>query len=142
VFTAAELAEHRGDAESRMVDTCRITRPGDGPRVPNPETLAYEGPAPVTVYEGKCRIPRRVAGSAQSSDAGEATWQVGEYPLAIPLDGDGYVAGETVGVGQTVEYLTSTTDPDLVGRSYGITGVSHQTHATERRFRMKEVVGT
>jgi hypothetical protein len=148
VFTEAELNEFRADAESRMHDTCRITRPADvdpdDEREIDDESLAYVDPEPVKVYEGKCRIPRTATGSARSgrSSAGDPGFEVDECPLAIPVSGDGYVDGETVAVGCTVTYLTSARDPDLVGRVYGITGLNHQTEATSRRFKMKEVVGS
>ena len=149
MFTAAELAEHRADAESRQVDTCRITRPAapepGEEREIDPETLAYIDPDPVVVYEGKCRIPRTSTGSAHSAGTaagGEQAFQVDEYPLALPVAGSGYVENEDVTLGCTVTYLTSARDATLPGRVFGITGMNHQTDAVERRFRMKEVVGS
>ena len=42
--------------EALMIDTCRITRPGDGVPVFDEDTGQYTNPEPVVVYEGKCRI--------------------------------------------------------------------------------------
>lgn len=119
-----------------MLDTCRITKPGAGAAVIDPVTLQYVDPAPSVVYEGRCRIPRRaVAVSTTTASGGEASWEVGEYPLDLPVDGSAAVAP-----GQTVTYLTAQ-DPALVGMVFGITEPILQSQATARRFRMKTVVG-
>lgn len=142
MITEAELAEHRADAESRHRDTCRITKPGNGERVRDEETGTYTDPPPITVYEGKCRIPRRssttTGRSGSTADTG-TSWQVGEFPFAIPID----AAGSTdVRPGHTVTYLTAADDPSLVGQVFGITEPSRQSAATERRFKMKQVVSS
>lgn len=120
-----------------MTDTCRISRPGVGEPVFNNETGQYDGPDPVVVYQGACRIPRRMTGnSVGDARAGEASWRVGEYPLALPIDGS-----EAVAPGQTVTYLSSEHDPALVGQVFGITEPIRQSQATARRFVMKQTVG-
>lgn len=119
-----------------MTDTCRITRPGTGSGTKNDETGQIEKPEPVVVYDGPCFIPRRDNMASSTSNAGEATWEVGEYPLSLPISGS-----EEVKVGHTVTYLTSAHDPTLAGNVYGITGVGDQSQATARRFRMKRVTG-
>lgn len=137
------LASGRAEAEALLTDTCRITRAGTGDRVRNPVTGKYTDPDPVVVYEGPARIPSRAnssSGSARAADAGEASWQVSDFPLTLPLDGPGYVDGEAVGPGQTVTWLTSATDPDLVGRVFGIVAPARQTYAVARRFLMREGV--
>lgn len=139
----AFLARGRAFLEGRMRDTCRITKPGTGARVKNEETGTYTDPDPVTVYEGKCRIPRRSGATTSTSSAGSTSntgtaWQVGEYPLAIPIDAPG---SADVRPGHTVTYLTAADDPALVGQVFGITEPSRQSAATERRFKMKQVVG-
>lgn len=97
----------------------------------DPETGEYVEPFPIATYEGPCRIPKR-DGGANGSDADG--WQVGEYPLSLPIDGS-----ELVRVGMTVTYLTSADDPALAGNVYGITREADQSQATARRFRMKRV---
>lgn len=134
----AERKFLQSEAEARMTDTCRITRAGAGEPVFNETTGQYDDPAPVTVYEGKCRIPRRDPATAQAATAGEATWKVGEFPLALPMKAAG---GADVAVGMTVTYLSSANDAGLAGHMFGITGVARQTDAIERRFRMKEAQG-
>lgn len=128
----------RRAAEALMTDTCRITGPGAGDPVWNDATGQYDDPAPVVVYQGICRIPRRAGGSmsASTARAGEASWRVGEFPLSLPVDGS-----EDVAPGQTVTYLTSPFDASLVGQTFGITEPMRQSQATARRFVMKQTVG-
>lgn len=129
----------RARNESRMRDTCRITKPGEGQGPWNPNTGSYDPPPPITVYEGKCRIPRR--SSSTTSGSASETFAVGEFPLAIPVTGPEYVSGDEVAPGMTVTYLTAADDPSLAGHVFGITEPSRQSQATERRFVMKENVG-
>lgn len=138
---ADALRAGRAAAERLMTDTCRITRPGDGQGPFNSDTGQYDPPPPVTVYEGPCRIPPRGTASTTTANAGEQSFQVGEYPFEIPVDGDGYVAGEEVATGQTVTYLTAKYDPSLVGRVFGIVDPVYQSQATRRRFKIKTNVG-
>lgn len=140
------LARGQAFLENRMRDTCRITKPGEGGRgTLDRETGKYAGaPDPVVVYEGPCRIPKRASAqtSAAGTSAGDASWDVGEFPLDIPIAGSGYKDAGEVGTGMTVEYLTSADRPDLAGHVFGISEVSRQSQATVARFRMKEVVGS
>jgi hypothetical protein len=142
---AAFLARARAFAEAQFPDTCRITKPGepDPDAVMDPDTLQYPEPTPTTVYEGICKIPRRSAAltSGAAAAAGEASWEVGEYPLDLPIDGTGYQDGAgPVKPGMTVTILTAANDPELVNEEFGITEPSRQSTATVRRFRMKQVV--
>lgn len=135
----AQLPFLRAEAESLMTDTCRITKPGAGAPTLDPVTLQYVDSAPTVVYEGICRISSRtggITGGSTLASAGDAAWDVSEFPLSLPIKGSGDVA-----VGHTVTYLTSDFDPSLEGQVFGITAVPRQTLATARRFRMKQVVG-
>lgn len=122
----------RAEEEGRQRDTCRITRPSDESAEMDPETGEYVDPLPIVMYEGPCRIPKRDGGSASTSDADG--WQVGEYPLSLPIEGT-----ENIRTGMTVTYLTSADDPALAGNVYGITREADQSQATARRFHMKRV---
>lgn len=133
----ARLGSMRKRAESRMTDTCRITRPGDGDPVFNNETGQYDPPPPVTVYEGPCRIPPRGMSSSQAEAPG-VSWTVGEFPLDLPVTHAGYTTDEHVAVGQTVEYLAAEHDTDLVGRKFGVVEVGRVSQSTARRLRVKE----
>lgn len=142
----ARLTRGRAAAQARMLDTCLITRDGEGDGPFNHDTGQHDDPPPVTIYEGPCYIPKRDAATSSSdAGAGEASWQIGEYGLALPIGADPRIvagASEDVHLGHTVTYLTSALDPHLVGNEYGITAVPDQSQATSRRFRMKRVVGS
>lgn len=124
-----------------MTDTCRITRPGEGDGPFNPDTGQYDDPLPITVYEGICRIPPRGTATTTAAPAGEQSFQAGEYPFEIPVEGAGHVAGEEVRPGQAVKYLTSKHNPTLVGREFGIVDPVFQSQPTRLRFKIKTNVG-
>lgn len=121
-----------------MSDTCLITRPGPGTRGPlNPTTGQYDAsPADVTVYEGVCRLGRVEIPHVSQAVGGEATWDVQDSVLHLPLSSE----TEGVGAGQTVEYLSSAVNPALEGRKFGILGVVAGTNLTARRCVVREVV--
>jgi hypothetical protein len=139
---AAVLPELRAQAESRMTDTCRITRPGDGEPVMNPDTGQYEDPSPVEVYGpatapyfGKCRIPVTNGSSSFTRNGGaDQSFGVGEYPLDVPALTDGIEAG------QTVTYLTAPDNPALVGMVFGLTEPLLASQSTKQRWKMKATV--
>lgn len=136
---AGRLERGRAMEEARQLDTCRITRAGQGEGEFNKETGQHDDPDPVLVYEGPCRIPKRGAGASSTADSGDAAWQVGEYPLNLPFS---MPQSASVRTGMTVTYLTAADDPALAGNVYGITDESNQSQATARRFRMKRVTGS
>ena len=127
----ALLPRFRAQAESLMVDTCRITGPGTlGTWDANAGTYVGATPGP-TVYEGVCRL-RRPAPNPQNADAGEAVWAVDVLILSLPVDGS-----EDVADGHTVEMLTSAFDPAAVGLLLTVQTGHWQTHSTARRVPVK-----
>jgi hypothetical protein len=120
-----------------MTDTCRITKPGTGSRgAINPTTGQYDSaPAAVTVYEGACRLGRANP-TIQQAVAGDASWDVQDSLLHLPLDS----TTEGVAAGQTVVYLSSADNPALVGAEFGVLGVVVSTQVTARRCLVRQVV--
>jgi hypothetical protein len=137
VRVVARLGAMQARANGRMLDTCRVTKPGTSDRgALNPTTGQYDStPAVVMVYEGSCRMGRIEIPHAAASTSGEATWQVQDSVLHLPLDGTTGIAA-----GQTVTYLTSDANPALEGRSFGIIAVVVGTQLTARRCIVREVV--
>lgn len=133
----SRLPAFRARAVSLMSDTCLITRPGTGTRGPlNPTTGQYDAaPAAVTVYEGPCRLGRIEIPHTSQATSGEATWDVQDSVLHLPIEDT-----DSVGAGQTVEYLSSEVNPALEGRSFGILGVVAGTNLTARRCIVREVI--
>jgi hypothetical protein len=128
---AAALPELRAQAESLMVDTCRITAAG-APVWDDANGVYTDGPA-TTVYEGKCRLRRPSAGP-QDTDAGEAGWSVDTYILSLPV-----VGSEAVSDGHAVVMLTSANDPAAVGLELTVSGGHWQSQSTARRVPCKVV---
>ncbi len=128
---AAALPGLRAEAESLMVDTCRVTTPGTATW--DDSTGIYTDGTPTTIYEGKCRL-RRPAAAPQGVDVGEAAWAVDQYVLSLPVEGS-----EDVADGHDVEILTSANDPAAVGLTLTITGGHWQSQATARRLPCKVV---
>lgn len=125
-MTAARVvARGRAAAEALMVDTCRITGPGEP--VWDDANGVYTDGTPTTIYEGKCRL-RKPAAAPQSADAGEAAWAVDQYVLSLPV-----VGSEDVADGHDVEMLTSELDAAVVGLLLTVSGGHWQTHSTARR---------
>jgi hypothetical protein len=135
----------RQAAESLMLDTCRITRPGDGEPVMNPDTGQYEDPAPVEVYGpatapyfGKCRIPVTNGSSSFTRNGGaDQSFGVGEFPLDVPALAEGLEAG------QTVTYVSAADNPALVTPSpmvFGLTEPLIASQSTKQRWKMKATV--
>lgn len=133
----AELPVLQAEAEARMVDTCRVTRPGTGVRGPlNPATGQYDSaPAAVTVYEGPCRLGRVDVPHVAQAVGGDAAWDVQDSVLHLPIADTDQVAA-----GHTVTYLTSDSNPALAGKVFGILGVIAGTQLTARRCLVREVV--
>ena len=101
---AAVLPELRAQAESLMVDSCRITGPGEGDPVWDPDSGTYTDPAPVVVFEGRCQLPK-VEPSGQSVDSGETNWAVGIVQIKLPMSAAPGEAGDPLAVadGHSVE---------------------------------------
>lgn len=126
---AAALPELRAQAESLMVDTCAITRPG-GRGEYDPDTHTYGAATDTTVYTGACRVRADL-------DPGDVDFGGGPVTLttalvSIPIDADQVLQGDTVTITAAVN------DPQLVGRTFTVRAVLAQTHATARRLRCEE----
>lgn len=140
----AYLPQFRADAEANMVDTCIITRAGEGKGEFNEATGQYDTPERVTVYgpdiephRGKCQLQiQSVTNSASSSSAGEREAVVQGDVLKLPVNGTGDVS-----VGDVAKIVSSTHDPSLVDREFTVSGRHAKTFASARRLPVKEVTG-
>lgn len=124
-----------------MVDTCVITKAGPGTGAFNETTGQYDTPARVVVYTGRCRIQDAslVGGQGKMEERGvgdhEATYLT--MKLQLPVEG----GSAMVRPDQRVEITRSCGDPELEGRMFFVESTHHKTHATHRRFRIREVIG-
>jgi len=137
-----QLLESRADAESTMLDTCTIVRPGEP--VTDSNTGVVTTP-PVVVYpdplwpdnhpwkHGPCKVQTYDA-QESNPEAGGATFTVQRYTLHIP------VGSYQPAIGDVATIVTSATDSNIVDRSYRVTGLLHKTLATAYRLGVEEEV--
>ena len=122
---ASALPALRAQAESRMTDTIRVTRPGES--VFDEETGTYTQTETV-IYNGPGRL--KLASSVVSDiQAGGQIIAAQRPRLDLPVSTSGGVR-----VNDTAVVTASTRDPASVGLRLNIEGVFYQTDATARRF--------
>ena len=114
----------RSQAESLMVDTCTITRPGVP--VTDPDTGDVTNPT-TTVYAGKCKVQSKDS-SVASPEAGEATFTVVSRQVHIPANAADVQDGDTVTI--TASLLNLFT----VGKQYRVEGF--EPDSTDTAFRL------
>lgn len=131
---AAALPELRAHAESRMLDTCAITRPGDGVGPWNPATREYDPAEPVTVYEGRCEV-QEAGAQERGATAGESDLDLKRYIVKVPV-------ADTAGIrpDDDVRITSAANDPDLLDRHFTVEALHHKTFATARRLPCVEVM--
>lgn len=120
----------RALAESLMVDSCLVERPGD------PELDRVTGtlePIPAVVYVGRCRIQTWQPQESTPETAGH-TASVQRYFVHLPV---GSYAPE---IGDVVLVDTATLDPNLVGRRFRVVALLHKTAATAYRLAVTDQV--
>lgn len=120
----------RALAESLMVDTCRIERPGEA--VTDPET-GVVSPSFTLVYEGPCKVQQTLAQSS-SVEVGGAVFTAQDTRLDIPV-GAGPVAP-----GDRATMLTGAYNPALVGNVYRVTDLFETSLQTAQRLRVEELL--
>jgi len=126
----AALLRGRAAAESLMVDTCTITRPGVP--VTDPDTgVVTNTSAPV--YTGKCKVQSKDSATS-SPDAGGHSFVVVSRQVHIPANGADVRDGDVVTI--TASLLNSFT----VGNVYRVEGFTPDSFDTAARLPVKEVV--
>jgi len=130
---AAALPELRAQAESLMVDACRVERP-TGETTLDPDTLA-EVPVYEVVYEGKCRIQRSAALRSPEASPGGYEFGVGTVMVQAPLSALGIKRGHRL----TVTEVGAETDADLLGLVATVGANLTKTHPTKRTLICEEV---
>ena len=130
--------------EAIMIDSCVITRdrlpsdPGYVEPVLDEATGEYPPMQRVVVYRGRCRIQVRsdINSNAVEAVIGEHEFIYRTATLQLPVGCAGNIPPNSV-----VTMLTCPLDPDMVGREFALQAENKgKTHATHRRFRIKEVL--
>ncbi len=127
-----------------MIDTVVVTReaiPTDPEYVPpvlDEGTGQYPDPARIVVYEGKCRIQVRsdINSNAVEAVAGDHEFMYRTGTMQLPVAGTGYIGPDCVAT-----ITGCPLDPDMVDREFNLMAETKgKTHATHRRYRIKEVL--
>lgn len=125
---AAALLAGRAQAESLMVDSCTIGRPG--PAVTDPDTGEITHPA-TQVYAGKAKVQTWEA-QESNPEAGGATFTVQRYAVHVP------VGSFAPRVDDVVTITSAALDPNLTGRRYRVVALLHKSLATAYRLGVEE----
>ncbi|QDG65843.1 hypothetical protein NIBR502772_06095 [Pseudarthrobacter sp. NIBRBAC000502772] len=117
----------REAAESLMLDTCTITRPGtpvtdpDSGNVTNPST---------EVYTGRCKVQSKDSATS-NPEAGEATFTVVSRQVHIPANSADVQDGDVITI--TASRLNAFT----VGKQYRVAGFEPDSFDTAARLPVK-----
>ena len=115
-----------------MLDTCTITALGEGDPVLDEDTGIVEPPVGDEIYDGPCRVQANALQPANPV-VGETEYTTLTFTISVPVSVTG------VEVGAVVTVTASQLDPDLVDRSFTVTGLVHKTYLTARRLVCEEV---
>lgn len=123
---AAVLAG-RIEANSLMLDTCTITRPG------TPVTDLNNGDVtntPTTVYTGRCKVQSKDSATS-NPEAGEHTFTVVSRQVHIPAN------AADVQDGDVITITTSRLNVFTVGKQYRVSGFEPDSFDTAARLPVK-----
>lgn len=134
MFTAAEIAEHRADAESLMQDTFRAYKPSGAVVVDRLRKPAFTD---MGTTPGKTQGP-----SASSADTATRTVRVGDVDVDVVAAGLHLPIGAAlpaVGWEYECEAVGAASDPAGLGRRYRVVNVPAKSYATARRLDVVDI---
>lgn len=120
----------RREAESLMLDSCTITRPGEPVTDPDTGNVTNE---PVTVYTGRCKVQSKDSATS-NPEAGEATFTVVSRQVHIPANAADVKDGDVITI--TASRLNAFT----VGKQYRVAGFTPDSFDTAARMPVKEML--
>jgi len=127
VSAEAAVLAGRAEAESLMLDTCTITRPGTP--VTDPDTGDVTN-TPTDVYAGKCKVQSKDSATS-NPEAGGATFTVVSRQVHIPANAADVQDGDVVTI--TASLLNAFT----VGKQYRVDGFEPDSFDTAFRLPVK-----
>lgn len=132
MFTEAELAEDRADAESRMVSTYLIGVHGKTEYVNGVETRPL-----LSSFATKGRLRSRTSQSQRETEAGERTIVAVDRELHIPWDSPDVPVNA---VARPVSIDPATGDPTIAGADLLLVGPVPGEQQTARRLLVRETL--
>jgi len=125
----ATLPGMRAAAESLMLDTCVVHRPGE----PITDSDGNVTPSLTLLYTGPCKIQQTLAQSSNPV-AGGHQYTVQDTRWDTPVGVGPFAVDDVVTITDAV------LDPQLTGKVYRVSEEFHKTGATAQRTRVEEVV--
>ncbi len=119
----------REQAESLMLDSCTVSRPG--PNVTDPVTGAVT-PSLTPVYSGACKVQGATA-QAANPEAGGHAYVIESLQLHFPVSSQ-------LQIDDVATITASTMDPDLVGSTFRLVELARGTFRTADRWNVELVV--
>jgi hypothetical protein len=128
------LATSQAIAESRMSDTCLVTRAVPGSGSLDPVTGLPTASARTTVYSGPCRLRTggTVSAGAQRQSAGDVVTQVASV-LSVPVDAARLLVEDRV-------VFTASSDPSLPALTFVVSGLVPGSQMTAQRVQVTAVI--
>lgn len=128
--TGRVLARGQRAAKRRMVDTCTIRRSTGDTTDPNTGVVTATWKQ---LYAGRCRVQHGLAQAAQH-DTGQDSLLLVRLQVHLPMTVVGLEVNDQI-------TITTSRDPDLVGRVFLVRDLFHKTDATARRVGVTERTG-
>lgn len=125
----AALPFLQSQAESLMVDSCIVDRPGEAVTDPDSGVVS---PSYSPVYEGKCKV-QLTASQAGSPEAGGAVFNVQRARVDLP------VGVGPIETGDRVRLTAGRFNPALVGNVYRVTELFEKSWPTAQRIPVEEL---
>lgn len=127
----ANLPYLRGEAESRMVDTCEVGQFADGPMDAQGQPTQVLAEAH---YAGKCRI-KSASNVSSESTAGGQSFAEQSFILSVPVAAGGAIRTDDTLKVTAVDPITG--NPAMVDRIFRVAGLASVSQATAARFSLE-----
>jgi hypothetical protein len=121
---AAALPELQAQAESRMLDTCTIVRPGD---VTTDPLTGQVDPTDTPVYSGRCELRATTALIARDEESATSQVTAQTFTLKVPVGAPALMPGDLA------RFSATTYTPRLRNVAASVDGVHVGTFTTAQR---------
>lgn len=129
-ITSIELGHMRSDYDAEFDETCLIEWVTDPGGLQTDGTISTESRS--TIYSGICSLFPVAARRDRYDTYGEGHQYQYQYRVALPWDATGIEAGHRF-------QMTSSTDPDIVGRDMEVRDVHRVTDLAQRRITVHDL---